>query len=242
MCLVSLVPGTFSVRCYRQIIHCSSFQAYEAKLRIGYFASVDPKIAYDGLLSSVHLRAMRIAEITLLALVDDTRTLVSEGVRKDISRRISEADADDRTTEIAYGERRESFLRQWLATEYPLSYDDGPVQTFTWLIFAVMSSPSALIALKTFETRDSSPSAFVDLLIDMSSPLSTSPLSPVAPVVKNGAFLPLLKEAHSMLISLSAGSDAINKAFVSAFFTRAISHLRILYIPSYPNRPPGSGR
>ena len=56
MCLVSLVPGTFSVRCYRQIIHCSSFQAYEAKLRIGYFASVDPKIAYDGLLSSVHAR------------------------------------------------------------------------------------------------------------------------------------------------------------------------------------------
>ena len=187
---------------------------------------------------------MRIAEITLLAFIDDTRVLVSEGVRKDISDRISAAVSDvDRNAKIKYGAEREDHLKQWLSEERPLSYsDDFRTGAFVSLLGAVMPSHDQLhVGLPNFEENYIAPSDFVKLLLDMSAPRSSprARISPVSPVVKNGSFFPLLKEAHSKLLSLAPQDD---DDFVSRIFKLVVEHLKIRFVPASPASSGRSGR
>ena len=168
-----------------------------------------------------------------MAFLDDTRLLVSDGVRRDIARRILEAGSPEaKLSEIAYAEAREKHLERWLAVDRPLSY--GPcaeVGGFNSLLQAVVSAAKDIEGgLPNWGANAMSPAQFVDLLLDMSAP--SSPTSPSAPVVKDGSFLPLLKEAHRSLLSLSLQDTPSNKrAFAYNHFFKTVLRLDIRFVP-----------
>ena len=197
---------------------------------------------YPKLLTADENRSMRIAEITFLALIDDVRNFVSEGVRMDISTRISEAATrDEKVARTKYGEIREKNLKQWLAMDYPLSYGLlGELQTYTFLLNAVMPSEDKLLpGLPNLTEHARTQSDFINFLIDVSAP--SSRVSAAAPIIKGGAFFPVLKEATSHLLRISNDSDSNNRAFIHRFFLHAIDDLRIKFVPSHPARSGGAG-
>ncbi|KAH8978979.1 hypothetical protein EDB83DRAFT_2537418 [Lactarius deliciosus] len=71
------------------------FNSYQAKFRIQHSFHVDPPKYYQGLESSVSNRAMHIVEITLKGLFEDTKQLVTDGVRNDIAIQISKAQSEE---------------------------------------------------------------------------------------------------------------------------------------------------
>ena len=216
-------------------IYSLFFQAYQAHFRINYFLAVDPPSGYPGSLSSHEKRAMHIADIAFMALLDDTRLLVSEGVRRDISRRILEASSPKaRNSEMTRADAREKHLKLWLAMDMPLTYKHGQrgeIEVFNTLLQAVVSVEEDIKGgLPNWQSNAMSPSEFVTLLLNMSSPSSPAPLSP--PVLRDGSFLPILKEAHRSLLCLSEKSTSSNqRAFVSHHFSEALVRLKIHFVP-----------
>ncbi|KAI9452141.1 hypothetical protein BJY52DRAFT_1226307 [Lactarius psammicola] len=187
--------------------------------------------------------AMRISEITFMALFDDVKRLVADGVRNDIALTISNArDPEQRRIAISRGNDRESSLKTWLSKDRPLSYGQIDLNhTFTSLVKAVIADPDLIsYGLPNFVEHAMTPTTFADSLIKMSSPLDPSP--PAAPVLSNGSFLPLLKEAHRILLSLSQETHTTQQhAFIRLFFLRAIQLLRIRFVPSHRPRSARSG-
>jgi hypothetical protein len=182
---------------------------------------------------------MHLLEITFQAFFDDTKALVSDGVRKDVSSSISNSSSPSQQKEASqFGKKRLASLKSWLASERPLAYGhDNSQPTYNLLLQAVSPSPHDLIlGLPNFQAHAMTPSRFADLLIKMSSPSTRS--RPSAPVLSNGSFLPLLKLTHKHLITLSDQTqiDAQN-SFIHSFLIRAIDHLQIRFIPSHKPLP-----
>ena len=209
------------------------FQAYQAHFHINYFLTVGPPLSDPGSSSSVENRAKLIADIAFMALFDDTKMLVSEGVRRDMARRILEASSPEvKTLEISRAKTREKHLNQWLAMDTPLTYGpSGSAGPFHTLLQAVVSADKDIEGgLPNWQSNAMSPADFVALLVNMSSPSSPAPLS--APVLKDGSFLPLLKEAHRALLSLCQHTTPSNqRVYVSNHFSRAVVRLKIHFVP-----------
>ncbi|KAH9171683.1 hypothetical protein EDB89DRAFT_1906816 [Lactarius sanguifluus] len=162
-------------------------------------------------------------------------TLPSESLRLNLRTELQ--------TETAYGKTRERFLKKWLCLERPLSYGQNDIcETYESLIQAVISDPRDIAnGLPNWEDHGMTHSDFVALLLKMASP-SSSRTQVQAPVLLNGSFLPILKEAHHCLISLSQEKDmAAQNSFFSKFFLYGIKHLQICFVPSYRPREGGRG-
>ncbi|KAH9163602.1 hypothetical protein EDB89DRAFT_2144216 [Lactarius sanguifluus] len=179
-----------------------------------------------------------------MAFLDDTKQLVTNGIRGDIALRVSQAQSQNELqTETAYGKTRERFLKKWLCLERPLSYGQNDIcETYESLIQAVISDPRDIAnGFPNWEDHGMTHSDFVALLLKMASP-SSSRTQVQAPVLLNGSFLPILKEAHHCLISLSQEKDmAAQNSFFSKFFLYGIKHLQICFVPSYCPREGGRG-
>jgi hypothetical protein len=209
-----------------------------------YFLNVDSPVNYPGLFVPRHNSAMHLAVVAFSSFFDDTRQLVSDGVRKDIASRIADAlTFEEREAHITRGKAREKSLKEWLAVELPLSYGNrASSETFSALVRAVCHSNSAIaLGLPHFEQQAMTPSAFIDILLDMSSPISPTP--PTAPVLPRGAFLPILFDVHSSLLHFS-GKDhpSETRAYAADMLLRAAEHLRISFVPYVPVPPEGSRR
>ncbi|KAH9022649.1 hypothetical protein EDB85DRAFT_1895171 [Lactarius pseudohatsudake] len=237
-------PAIASKRAQILTYSMNHFLAYQAKFRISHTISVDPPSIYPGISSPNITRAARIVEIALMAFLDDTKQLVTDGVRGDIALRVSQAQSQNELqTETAYGKKRERFLKKWLCLERPLSYGQNDIcETYESLIQAVVSDPRDIAnGLPNWEAHGMTRSNFVALLLKMASP--SSPRTQVqAPILLNGSFLPILKEAHRCLIVLSQEDDmAAQNSFFSKLFLYGIKHLRICFVPSYRPREGGRG-
>ena len=218
------------------------FQSYLAHFRINHFLSVGLSSSPSGSSASSRSIAEQITELAFMAFLDDTKQLVAEGVRSDIARRILEASPDDKMVEVEYGDMREKYLKEWLKVAMPLSYGsrDDEGKTYKALVRAVVSQKKDIRhGLPNRGEASMSKKAFVDLLIAMSSP--SSPATVTSPVLKDGSFLPILKEVHSHLLSLSGQRSLVNKqAFVLTQFVRAVDNLKIRFVPFH--LPRGEGR
>ncbi|KAN0139827.1 hypothetical protein V8E53_002489 [Lactarius tabidus] len=168
-----------------------------------------------------------------MAFLDDTRQLVTDGVHCNVAHCILEARTpEDKLLEIAHGEARDAHLKQWLAMDVPLSYGlCGETRAFQTLLHTVLSEEKEIVAglPNVEENGKMSPTDFVNLLLNMSAPSSPSPLS--TPVLRDGSFLPILREAHCLFLSLSQQGTLLNqRAFVFNHFFQAVNHLKIHFI------------
>jgi len=200
---------------------------------------VEPHSTFNDFETSYENRAMRIVEIAFMALLDDAKQLVADGVRKDVALLISQAESEEqRHAATIRGAERERFLKEWLRFNRPLAYGESRSRETTYqsLVQAVVaSSEDVSYGLPNLQDHAMTRTAFVESLIKMSSPVA--PSTPAAPVLKNGSFLPLLMEAHRNLLALSPHKDnTAQQSFVQEFFLRAVRHLRICFVPSHRPR------
>ncbi|KAH8982112.1 hypothetical protein EDB86DRAFT_3086416 [Lactarius hatsudake] len=218
------------------------FHAYHTKLRLRHTLLINPSVLYNPSFS-IKNRAMHISVITFQALFDNVKKLVADGVRRDIAAIISAApDQDSVDLAIARGRERESFLKHWLTIQRPLAFGQVNKQnTFISLLQAVIADTDLIShGLPNFSEHAITPTTFVNSLIAMSSPTNPSP--PVAPVMSSGSFLPLLKEAHSLLLSLPHLSPSGDQHdLIRRLFITTISHLLIRFVPSHHPRSSSSG-
>ncbi|KAH9032220.1 hypothetical protein EDB84DRAFT_1438686 [Lactarius hengduanensis] len=217
--------------------------AYHAKLRLRHTLIVNPSISYNSSFSSVENRAMHVSVIAFQALFDDVKKLVADGVRRDIAAIVSAALTQDAVdVAVARGRERESSLKHWLSIKNPLAYGKVDKQdTFVSLLQAVVADPHLIShGLPNFSGHAMTPTTFVTSLIAMSSP--TNPSLPVAPVLSSGFFLPLLKEAHSLILDLARLSPSNDhRDLVHRSFINTLSHLLIRFVPSHRPRSSSSG-
>jgi hypothetical protein len=208
-------------------------EAYQAHFCISYFLMVDPLSTYSTCPTLFENWAMHISDIAFMAFLDDTRQLVTDGVHCNVAHCILEARTpEDKFLEIAHGEARDAHLKQWLAMDVPLSYGlCGETRAFQTLLHTVLSEEKEIVAglPNVEENGKMSPTDFVNLLLNMSAPSSPSPLS--TPVLRDGSFLPILREAHCLFLSLSQQGTLLNqRAFVFNHFFQAVNHLKIHFI------------
>ena len=187
---------------------------------------------------------MSVLEIALKSLIDDTKQLVSDGVQADIEHCISKAATEElRQVAVQRGKDRRKCLKQWLKLDRPLCYgqlDDSAA--YQILVEAVVADVDKIsLGLPNLQLHSMPSMVLVSHLLDMSSP--RSPASPSAPVVTNGAFLPILREAHRRLLALSPATDPeAFRSWLSDLLRRALSYLHIRFVPSHLVRShlPGS--
>ncbi|KAH9028468.1 hypothetical protein EDB83DRAFT_2678647 [Lactarius deliciosus] len=219
------------------------FHAYHAKLRLRHTILINPSVSYHSSFSSVENRAVHVSVIAFQALFDDVKKLVADGVRRDVAAIISDApDKEAVDVAIARGTERESFLKHWLTIQRPLAFGQVDKQnTYVSLLQAVVADPDLIShGLCNFTEHAMTPTTFVNSLIAMSSP--TDPSLPVAPVMSSGSFLPLLKEAHSLILSLTHVSASDDQhALLRRSFIHTLSHLLIRFVPSHRPRSSSSG-
>jgi hypothetical protein len=173
-----------------------------------------------------------------LAFFDDIQKLVTDSVCGDIAHCISLAQSpEDTAAANTCAKERESFLKKWLKLDRPLSYGQNyHTETYQSLVQAVVSYHRDISAgLPNLEEHAMSPTTFVELLLKMSS--STSPSSIRAPIMANGSFLLILREAHSCLLVLSQETDeTAQNSFLSKLFLLQVKNLRICFVPSHLSR------
>ncbi|KAI9430746.1 hypothetical protein H4582DRAFT_2086078 [Lactarius indigo] len=219
------------------------FHAYHAKLCLNHTLIINPSVSYNPSYSSVQNRAMHISVIAFQALFDDVKKLIADGVRRDIHAIISAApDQNAINLAVARGKERESFLKSWLSLKRPLAYGQVDQQaTFVSLLQAVVADPLLIShGLPNFRQHAMTPTTFVNSLIAMSDP--TNPSLPHAPVLSSGSFLPLLKHAHSIILSLPPLSpDDDLHLLLRHSFLNSLSHLLIRFVPSHRPRSSSSG-
>ena len=188
-----------------------------------------------------HSIAEQITEMAFMAFLDDMKQLVAEGVHSDITCCILEASPDDKMVKVEYGDMREKYLKEWLKVAMPLSYGscDDKGKTYKALVRAVvLQKKNIRHGLPNRGEASMSKKAFVDLLVTMSSP---SPATVSSPVLKDGSFLPILKEVHSHLLSLSGQRSPVNQqAFMFTQFVHVVDNLKIRLVPFH--LPWGEGR
>lgn len=185
---------------------------------------------------------MRVAEIAMHALFDDTKQLVADGVRADVASCINSAESDqEREAAKARGEERLGFLRGWLADDRPLSYGASkPVQTYPTLLQAVVAKEEDIIhGLPRMTQNAMSHADLADKLIEMSRPHFAK--TPTAPVLSKGSFLPLLKLAYRRIVALSpAGDSDTQTTFLRNIIEASLRQLSISFFPFH--KPLDGGR
>lgn len=193
-------------------------------------------------------RALHICKVALEALFDDVRTLVKDGVKRDVFRRIHAATTERKKAALVLrGNSRMNALKRWLDEEYPLGYSRGNSaasrnETFTSLLHAISHTDAAAAAgLGDYKNEDTSPTSFAASLYRMS--FQPRPAQPVAPVLQTGCFLPVLLVAHEQLLSIfDSNVPGAEESFVKSSFVAAIKHMKIHFYPSpLPKKPGSSG-
>jgi hypothetical protein len=178
---------------------------------------------------------MRICNIAFDALFEDAKQLVAEGVRRDVAHRVANA----RTPALAdaaasRGILRESCLKAWLKSDFPLAYGhNGGDDTFKLLVRAVAADDDEVqCGLPNWNKFACSPSTFVQSLLDMSAPVNPSP--PRAPVSSTGAFLPVLKIAHESILSLAKDfAPPARQNFLKNVFKIALHTFNVRFFPAH---------
>jgi hypothetical protein len=183
----------------------------------------------------VLIKALRICDIAFEALFEDTKNLVAEGVRANIAHLNENASSDEeRQIVLSRGESREKFLRLWLKKPFPLAYgeQDGN-EVFKLLVQAISEDDHSVTqGLPNWKTFGTMRGDLAVNLFDMSKPRRA--LSPKAPVVRNGSFLPVLKVAHESLIDLATNMsvpEAPNE-FVTGVLFEALKIFKVQYFPA----------
>lgn len=182
---------------------------------------------------------MRICEIAFHAFFDDTRQLVTDGVKNDIKRRIAAASTDDeREAALARGDDRNDALKDWLRMRFPLAYGEPgrPAhehKTFRLLLRAVSEDKGvAAFGLRGWEDNSMTMTSFVDALIEMSTP--EDPKLPYAPVMKAGGFLPVLKVAHASILDIGSIHGVTSKqTFLKKMLLLALKVFHVKFFPSH---------
>ena len=178
---------------------------------------------------------MRILEIAFDAFIEDTKHLVANGVRKDIKARLSGASSPDERKEAASrGKIRERALKAWLKSKFPLAYGAGVShETYDLLVKAISESDlAAQHGLRGYEKNALTATAFAEALMEMSRP--ENPMAPYAPVVRTGAFLPVLKVAHSTILEIARMDGVVTKPkFMKKMLRLALTVFHVMFFPSH---------
>ena len=218
-------------------------QSYQALFRIDFASKINPTKAYPDVNNPKSNRALRICEIAFDAFFDDTRQLVADGVRKDIKGRIKAAlSPEERKLAVSRGKIRESALKTWLKSKFPLAYGSGVSHdTFKLLVKAVSEDDQvAEYGLRGWDTNALTPSAFVDALVNMSK--KEDPEVPFAPVVKLGAFLPVLKVAHASILDIARMDGTVSQLnFLKNMLRLALDVFHVRFFPSHVQRSGSRG-
>jgi hypothetical protein len=191
--------------------------------------------------------AMRICNIAFDAFFDDTKKLVSDGVKKDVKQRINAASSqEDRTAAISRGKIRISALRSWKKFNRPLAYglSDGAkegYEIFQHLLRAVSENDATLSrGFRGWNDNSKTHHDFARLLIDMSHP--TSPIAPVAPVLRDGSFLPVLKVAHTSILQIAHMDGLVSEQiFLNSAIRTALVVFKIHFFPAHRDNTPTRG-
>ena len=120
--------------------------------------------------------------------------------------------------------------------------EQGGHETFDLLLKAVAHDDiSAYGGLNGWDKNARTPFDLVNSLIDMSRPLN--PTAPSAPVLKDGAFLPVLKVAHSAILDIAKpGKPESLVAFLDKMLLLALSLFDVKFVPSHLPQTGTSGR
>jgi hypothetical protein len=125
-------------------------------------------------------------------------------------------------------------LKKWLKSSRPLAYGEGAGnETFILLLRAVAEDEIATYkGLNGWEMNARTPFDLVDSLIDMSKPQDPKP--PSAPVLKDGAFLPVLKVAHSAISDIAKPDHPDSRlAFLNKMLLLALTVFDVKFVPSH---------
>ena len=83
---------------------------------------------------------MHLLEIAFQAFFNDTKALVSDGVRKDVASYISKASSpDERNQALKLGKQCLDSLKSWMASERPLAYGHNDSQPTYYLLLQAIS-------------------------------------------------------------------------------------------------------
>ena len=183
--------------------------------------------------------AMRICNIAFDAFFEDTKKLVSDGVKKDIKQRIGAASSrEDRKAAISRGKSRIDALKAWKKFNRPLAYgqsDDAKegYEIFQHLLRAVSEDDATLArGFRGWDNNSKTHHDFAQLLIDMSHP--TSPIAPIAPVLKDGSFLPVLKVAHTSILEIVHMKGLVQQQiFLNKAIRTALVVFKIHFFPAH---------
>lgn len=222
-------------------------QGYQASLRIDYALNVVTSERYEDNSPLIITKGLNICKIAFDAFFEDTKRLVAAGVRADIAHRKATASSHQEFLQVSTrGASRERLLVSWLKSKSPLSFgvEDGD-ETFKVLVEAISADDhAAAYGLPNWDEFGTTRRNFAESLFSISRPKGA--LSPKAPVVRNGMFLPVLKIAHKALLRIGMAEDDQDE-FVVEILTKSIKDLEIKFFPASksqsgragaPNRKP----
>jgi hypothetical protein len=179
------------------------------------------------------VKALHILEIAFDAFFDDTKQLVAEGVHADIVHRISAASSQEELNAAkSSGATRDVSLKSWLKSTHPLAYGTDSHSAFQHLVAAVTPDEhSVYYGLPHWNKNATVPSQLIETFIEMSRPVE--PKRPGAPIVTNGAFLPTLKLAHELILSLREKADEeVQIKFLKDMLRTAMRVFRVHFFPA----------
>ena len=210
-------------------------QTYLALFRIGFASTTHQSTVYPGVVDLRMNIAMRICNIAFDAFFEDTKQLVATGVTKDVKRKIYAATSDDdRNNIVGFGNDRLSALKTWKKLPRPLAYGlDGGHDIFNLLLRAVAEDKASISrGLLGWKTNSKTLPDLAKLFVDMSRP--SKPTPPTAPVLKDGAFLPVLKVAHTSILQIAErdGMDSPDKFLLLAIKT-ALVVFKVNFFPAH---------
>jgi hypothetical protein len=225
------------------MFHVTS-QAYQATLRIDYATNINPTKRYPGDFSPKVTMALHVCEIAMDAFLEDTKRLVTVGVRADIARRSANASSAEESAQVsARGKMREDRLRSWLKAPFPLAYGVEEKETTFKLLLEAVSPDDHAVAhgLPNWTEHCTSYDELAKDLFDMSKP--QRPTAAKAPVVRNGSFLPVLKIVHQALFKLFEGNVGAEtqERNVIWLLRRSLRMFRIQFFPAAKPRSGTSG-
>jgi hypothetical protein len=215
-------------------------------LRIQYALTVRlPKIYRAK--SDLYEKAYNICHIAFDAFFDDTKSLVTKGVRSDIAHRKASATTQKQFSELSdRAALRESSLASWLKLNFPLSYkESGGKEPYKLLLMAISPDDQTVAyGLPNGNRSHTTCSALADSLFRMST--SDNPSSIKAPVVRTGSFLPVLRVVNESLFTLAARSGVSSndkrKVFVVNVFHKCLRLFDIKFVPSSKPATGAAGR
>jgi hypothetical protein len=185
---------------------------------------------------------MRILEIAFSAFFDDTKKLVSDGVKRDIAYINEQADTPSELEAARLDARRREYaLKSWLALARPLAYgNDDKSDAHKLLVNAVVADKDLICyGLPNLQEHSMAPSALAESLLRFAS--APHPSRPIAPVLSSGTFLPILCVALEAITSMNSFMDKETlDLFLSKALLNAIHLFKIRFVPSHKSRSSSS--